>query len=470
MRVDYNFEGFKKEFQVSSDATKKNKLIHSTGKGKGKPKIRILPYSTKKKSNIVENYQALIGNFSRILGGYKPRKFDQEQYIKTITNKVDSNKKNILTELIKELFFEQEELILTHPIFFNYLPKGKVEKDIAHFLAAIFYSKEIRDGIRNAYAKKPNNVLLSLLYESLDELEKDEDNIVMDNFKCLVPSLKEQFEDDFLFLLSNEELLIRYFLKIIVFYYFIYVTQLILKLDWDAKFRERSFELDPIYFFLDWEKRSKSREYIRCWQGIERKSKKLFAHINCISMINYITDKKNKYDYLTYNRLKALVKELSVEEKECLAKRIAELNRIYKSCINDVDWSTIKHSTSNDPLENVKMLLESISYQFKHSVRKKPADEYSSGYVDLAKKHFLKKSGPLSFTLNLTQDDLIFLTKLCLKDKAKMSRKNLFVEMEKRGVFFDRMTQKQVVSFYEKLNLLEKKSDSGDAQYVRNIR
>ncbi|HBL5328060.1 TPA: DNA phosphorothioation-dependent restriction protein DptG, partial [Clostridioides difficile] len=35
--------------------------------------------------------------------------------------------------------------------------------------------------------------------------------------------------------------------------------------------------------------------------------------------------------------------------------------------------------------------------------------------------------------------------------------------------YFDRDSQSKVVELFEKLNIIEKKSDSGDAQYVRSI-
>ncbi|KAB7651332.1 DNA phosphorothioation-dependent restriction protein DptG, partial [Bacillus sp. B2-WWTP-C-10-Post-4] len=37
------------------------------------------------------------------------------------------------------------------------------------------------------------------------------------------------------------------------------------------------------------------------------------------------------------------------------------------------------------------------------------------------------------------------------------------------GIYFDRDSRKIIIGLYEKLNILEKKSDSGDAQYVKYI-
>ena len=46
---------------------------------------------------------------------------------------------------------------------------------------------------------------------------------------------------------------------------------------------------------------------------------------------------------------------------------------------------------------------------------------------------------------------------------------DVFNEFEARGIFLDDISKDQVAEYYEKLNLIEKKSDSGDAKYVKRI-
>ena len=69
----------------------------------------------------------------------------------------------------------------------------------------------------------------------------------------------------------------------------------------------------------------------------------------------------------------------------------------------------------------------------------------------------------------MTEDDIILMTKICIKDRGKLKLNNLFEEFEKIGLSFDRDSKMKIIQLYEKLNLLEKKSDSGDAQYVRSV-
>ena len=62
---------------------------------------------------------------------------------------------------------------------------------------------------------------------------------------------------------------------------------------------------------------------------------------------------------------------------------------------------------------------------------------------------------------------LYAITALCVKER--MTTKDLFKEYEKRGLFFDSKSQFQIVEYLINLNLIEKKSDSGDVRYVKPI-
>lgn len=63
---------------------------------------------------------------------------------------------------------------------------------------------------------------------------------------------------------------------------------------------------------------------------------------------------------------------------------------------------------------------------------------------------------------------LILLTAIVVKDE-KMIIKELFHQFEKRGVFLDRYSKEEILRLYEKMNILDKKSDSGEAKYVKPI-
>ena len=70
--------------------------------------------------------------------------------------------------------------------------------------------------------------------------------------------------------------------------------------------------------------------------------------------------------------------------------------------------------------------------------------------------------------LNMTQEMLLMITAICIKED-KITLKDLFKEYERRGLFLDSYSQVEVIDLLGKLNLINKKSDSGDAQYVKSI-
>src|SRR5690606_20473530 len=153
-------------------------------------------------------------------------------------------------------------------------------------------------------------------------------------------------------------------------------------------------------------------------------------------------------------------------------KELNYLIHLYKKFVDDVDWGKFQYHQhiANDVPTAVYLLRKAIAFQFDHSGRKKKKSEFYEAYAQLVKHYsFVKRSGSLGYTTNLTQDYIIFLTKLCMKEKQEISIQELFRAFQRRGVYFDYATEKAICELYQKLNLLEKKSDSGDAQYVKRI-
>ncbi|MED4057778.1 DNA phosphorothioation-dependent restriction protein DptG [Niallia taxi] len=466
MKVHLNRDTLNKDFKVKDDFNQKVRITHTSG-AKGK---KLLPYTAS--DNSINNYRALLGNFSRNLSFKKYKAFDKPLFFETIGKNVESKELDRFLTIINELFFDdQGELVLSHPLFFNYLEDAQNnEKKVAQFLKDVLATPEVIEKVSNLYNQQPDNVLLSLLYSSLPLLEqrdKKEDA----EFYGILPVVQELFKEDLLFLLNDNELLINHFQDLVLYYYLFYTTQLILNLD--RMFSDQEDKIVPVFFNVSWENRSKTRDsYKQGWKMVSAKLPKLFAHINCLAMLNYVEN--DKYTTITYDRFKELVSSLPYEDQYELASGISQLNEDYQSYLVDVDWSKMKWMGSSEEqivLKSVEELFHSISFQFqkKISARSRAAERYYEGYLEFVKKYFLKQSGSLGYTFNLSQDQVIFLTKICIKNNKKMPLRELFNKMEDRGVYFDRDSKRHVTELFERLNILEKKSDSGDAQYVKFI-
>ena len=93
---------------------------------------------------------------------------------------------------------------------------------------------------------------------------------------------------------------------------------------------------------------------------------------------------------------------------------------------------------------------------------------FSFNLQNLAKKFFVKQRGQYGFMLNIDKDLIYLITALCIK-KDKIKLNDLFKEYERRGLFFDRYSKEEIITLLNTWNLIDKKSDSGDAQYVKQI-
>ena len=80
----------------------------------------------------------------------------------------------------------------------------------------------------------------------------------------------------------------------------------------------------------------------------------------------------------------------------------------------------------------------------------------------------MKRRGPHGYVLNIDKKFLYIITALCVKNE-KIRLNDLFKEYERRGLFFDRYSKEEIVNLLNTWNLIDKKSDSGDAQYVKQI-
>ena len=91
-------------------------------------------------------------------------------------------------------------------------------------------------------------------------------------------------------------------------------------------------------------------------------------------------------------------------------------------------------------------------------------------FIEFVQKNFGKWRGSYGYTVGLTEEDIIMFTQLVLfQHDGRIQLAKLFEEFKQRGLLFDRESTKMIIDLYERMNSLEKRSDSGDAQYVKYI-
>lgn len=469
MQFKIDEDKFKKDYSIEKGAIK-----HSTGKN-----IKLLPYTTKyekKHKEQLEGFDHCIGEFCRLIYN---RKLDSEEanledvdlFIKEV--EVSSSDKVALKLIIKEIFFDENGNMNTfHPKLLNYIPmpKSDYNASLAKFLYDVLLNDEegnkAKEKIKNCFNYKPDNVMELLILNNLPELKEDKG--LKASYKCICSNVSNLFKEDLDFILNDPELFTNEFENLLKYYYFFYVSQFGIKTS--NLFDANRDTVEEVYFNLDWETTSKSRlSYIRGWKMLESNLKSLFSHVNTLEILNANDSIQDKYDYIDINEA---ITNASGHERVVLYQNITNIKKIYIDAVKDVKWDEYI-SVNKYKDDNIKQelydLFKRIDYQFIKSGRLARHTAYRNWFEEYCKSNFLRRRGSLGYALNMTQERLLFITKICIKDRDKIKLKDLFAEYKRRGINFDRDSQSKIVDLFEKLNIIEKKSDSGDAQYVRSI-
>ncbi|MFD1739508.1 DNA phosphorothioation-dependent restriction protein DptG [Bacillus salitolerans] len=447
----------------------KTGVVHDTGRIKG-----VLPFNSSKRTTVMrDRYDKVLGEFTRIISNVQLPELDDEAEIEyeeinpiasKVSDEVECDNEDIRLDLNlflnSYLFSEDNEFKSIHPYIFNYTPLSKQKpKRSEEERIARFMINALIDDITNFqslfFDKQGEDILTTLVLDNLGELkERKTENI---KYKSLLPILIDMFKEDFDFLSKRRDYFMEQYPLLVKYYYFLYISQLALKFH---KYETADYEkVDPSYFALDWEtgvnKRRKAVS-VGGYKTLRERSKELFIHIHVMSHLSY--NSKNEDEFLTYVDILGELK--TADEKR---QFIGSLN----------NWIKIYHEKAklNLPLKDITTLSEGFSQLFKcleQGMNKQVYERYGESIEDPAIKSFLKHRGSHGYTLNITQELLLLLTAISVKDQ-RIPLKKLFEEFEKRGIALDRYSMKEVTDLLDSLNLIEKKSDSGDAQYVKPI-
>ncbi|MDM1465250.1 DNA phosphorothioation-dependent restriction protein DptG [Myroides odoratimimus] len=474
----------------------KTTFRHNTG-----DQINLLPYLTNPSgdtfSEDFRTFHGIVGEIFRIVDSRDniTANFDTDLAYKdhlknTILERaiqvVETDCPADLKNLLSKLFFDEENGLIKFDIrtlaYMNFISSNKKITRISKFIYNIFLRDLSRDKILNLDgldSSKKGNLLYQLMIESLPELPIIETaKSTEDDFYNVFPEIKKVFNQDFEYLQNDKVFFLKNIECFLKYYYFHYVNQLILK------FRKFGFEetsIIPVFYTMDWETISESRlaNHKVSWKQLNRDSRSLYAHINALELINYIyVDDQVLGDY---EQVVKVYNALDHTEQKIFDQKLTEIIDFYTSGVTVFDhgkgWDKCEEELelelelkrNTDSLHRLIFTLwYKIKYQFENSPRSAAYIKYSKWYWQFAKVNYTKNRGRLGTTTVLSQEMLLFLTRLCIGNEEKIRLKSLWDEFLKRGIAFDEQTKLEVIKLFEKINLIEKKSDSGDAQYIKS--
>lgn len=428
-------------------------------------RYKLLPYDANEKTLVFE-FSGVAGAFSRMISNKDfEREFEVESFLDEVVELIGeyegSSSKEAFKDIIRTMFINEKKLVDFDVKTINYLSSSSIDEKIAKFLYSILFDNRLKDYVSKYYDREAENVLYRLVLKALPELKDKEYPI--NEYHCYIPFVRELFINDLKFILSSEELYKSSLKRFLEYYYMFYVSQLSMKLN---KFEKADLnKADKLYYTLDWESTSKNRtSYQLGLEKLKGNVSTLFSHAITLEFLNYHRLQRQ----LGYVEL---FNEFSDENEE-LQKNLESLIKTYKEHRHGVSWdefSLKRESSGNRAYDKIYELFYAIEFQFSKTSRGSSYDKYSNCFMKFVNNNFAKKRGQLGYMLNLKEEDIILMTKICINNKVRLKLNTLFEEFELRGISFDRDSKIKIIKLYEKLNLLEKKSDSGDAQYVRSV-
>jgi DNA phosphorothioation-dependent restriction protein DptG len=447
--------------------------------------IKLLPFNSNPASAFDKKcgLHGTTGEFFRLWDndGTKPIEDFEKSAVEPVKEYLVNQKQMPTTQvpefvrMMRDIMFVNGNLNITDSAFIKYLPlvpnderismkDRKKYNDGQRKLANYLYSM-LSDEMQISGHSKTPNLFSKILQEALtpfcgfsDDL-KERDYIVL-------PYIKKSFEEDLCWMLEQEESVKVKYLHLLLHFYACYaVTQAIVRIT--AKDKQSEDEPAPFYFILNSERASVNHDaVVRGWSYQIPKSSldKLYGKSQALDILNSVLGSNVGF----YNNIRKVLYQTDFEDNrelcnKLLSKYQEEKREVFNrrssesGSIEEIEIDVHSYDEFISTLELLCTGLQSPSYISR--MRKK--------VIDLLSVRFLQ-SRRGNFVLVLDNEMLTFLVALFTKSK-KTKLENLYKLFNKYGIYFNRGSRLAIEEYLLKLNLLDRKSDSGEAQYVTVI-
>ncbi len=465
----FDEEKFIESFNAKSPDTKSADSMRLTHKADNQ--FKLFPYkaSGKKQAPIVTDLEEVVSGFFREASNKKTEqiKFDDlcEELLKEID--VDEDDVEYFQDLIQSIFFEGKNFVANNLGLYPYqtITNNKSADNLAHFLFSVFgMNQDDKEKIEDAKNQYRFNVIEDMVIKTIEEKKVTEAEEVTPYY-CIKTDIQEKFRNDFYFMLEAGMTSLEDLANLFSLYYFYYVSQTCIILDQFCT-GKRDGEVQ-LYYALDWEKVSKNRQCCNDgWERLQGNISHMFSHAITLEILNQTVDSQ-MCDYIALGEMA----KSSDEIDRIIAVEVKKAEELYCSYVGDYKkFEDIPRQTgATETEEAIRHLFKCVESQFLETDRRRANQFYNEKFSEYCKSRWVKNRKKSGLVLNLTERDIIFLTKICLRNDEKIRLNDLYREYEKRGIYLDNTSKEYLQEFFTKLNLIDKKSDSGDAQYVKRI-
>lgn len=429
---------------------------------------RLIPFRTKGKG--YEDFSGVVGAFLRLMSDTTLKDgVNRERLYAAMRAKLEDCPEedfNKLFGIVEDIYFENGRLLPINVRALNYIECNISQKQVAEYLFSLFIeSTNLKSKYLSMEDLEDTHVLEKLVFSSLEDTERKY-NVSIQRADCFLPYIKEVFYKDMSAVMKSTDIFKSYIGRLLAYYYMFYVSQLAVKLG-KFEYGKRN-EIEKIYMTLNWEVLTRVRPgYEYGWKFVKEKISHMFSHSVLMEMMSHNIEDVH-LDYIDL-----FIRMNGAKEDADTAEDIKKICDTYMAWI-PMDYTACKHDADKDGAcrtsNEVRRLYEIIHFQFINGGRSQRYKDYNKYFVEFAQKNFGKRRGTLGYSIGVNESDVVMFTQIVLlENDGRVRLAKLFDEFEKRGLLFDRESKRKITELFEKMNLLEKRSDSGDAQYVKSV-
>lgn len=384
-------------------------------------------------------------------------------------------------EVFKDILFENNKLNVIDPEFFAFAPMSffdKESKGIKRYTKyrsgqskIANYYLSMTDLNENVFGNTPRDLFSQTIIDCL----KREDGInisTADDRYFILPFVKTSFAKDFKWLVQQNGTVVVKYLPLFLHFYACYslIQTLVFmnKNNWNIPISKPR----PIYYMLTAEKVTASTDGVRKgWSAsnvlADTFLDKMSSYAQALDILNLLFE--DNEDLMTFQEIKERFStmEWDEESKVFCESILNEYQSRKRTLLEDrgtettalpavVDINVNSYEEFMDTLLELCVKLQSKDYpRMKHAM-------YSMVGIRLLMRRREHK------VLAFDEELLLFLIAMVTKGE-RVRLDELYKRLETYGILFSFQTKNAISEYLLNLNLLERKSDSGDAQYVRIV-
>ena len=449
-----------------------------------KPK-KLFPFITKNTTQLAGNFHIVISEMARNITRYELKKHELDKIMyqyhegaqklsefiansEAIDFQGDDEAKVDFIRFIDAYLFKGDQINIIHSYLYNFIGESESNqsmlRNLAEFLSNVFVGddEEIHKIFKD---KETDDILTKLIITEIDKLVETKKGGAYELYSNIFPNLTQLYRDDIKFLMKHKEYFIANFELITNFYSLMYTIQSVIQFE---KLTKGDYEnAQPMYFALEWESVTKKRAVagnLTGYKFVKEYATNLFAHEYVLRLLSHNIFNKHIETGKEVMGYSTLLHQIESHGPQYVAQFQEDLKRLIETYRK---WSEKDHEPfvlGETTEERINQLFNLVSQRMHDDAQKK----FGQSIEFLGRGTFLKQRGSLGYLFNITHDFLILMTAVIVKDE-RMPFKTLLKEFEKRGVAFDRHSVEEIIAVFNSHNILDKKSDSGDAQYVKPI-